>query len=257
MEEEKRRLEEETEVSEEPKPEAEPEEVSEEAPEAPVEEEVSEVSEEAATPAADDASPEPVAEEPKPERTFTQEQVNALVGKARAEGRASGLRDARKEALDRYGVDDDDALDALFANGSRYDELSARFAERDNSLKEARTELALVKSGVLPERQADVKAILTAQGMEITEENIESMLPTHPEWKGSVTPEPAPQAASIPQPKPMAEPVGGEGGGEAEPTPDEGVRSLGPKPKNALADAGEGDEARKKNDVLRDVFGIK
>jgi len=164
----------------------------------------------AETPPAKEPEPAPAPEQtpgqaaPEPVRTFTQEQVNALVGKARQEGREKGYEQARREALERYGVDDDAQLDALFANGTRYDELSSRYEDERGSLNETRTELALVKSGILPERQGDVRAILGANGMEVTVENIESLLPTHPEWKAAQTalpgqtPAPAPE---IPQPQ--------------------------------------------------------
>ena len=56
----------------------------------------------------------------------------------------------------------------------------------------------MYKSGIKPERQGDVKAILWANGMEVTEENIASLLPTHPEWKDS--PAEAPKPANVPTP---------------------------------------------------------
>lgn len=167
------------------------------------------------TPAAEPEAeePEPVEggleEKPEPaEKTFTQEQVNKLVGNARMEGRKKGYEDARSEIYSKYGVDSDDQLDGIFVNGSRYEELNRRYADSGKSLREVQTELALVKSGVLPERQADVKAILSANGLDITVENIESMLPTHPEWKANAT-QGAPVAPApsnpIAQPKPSAD----------------------------------------------------
>lgn len=204
--------------------------------------EVAEQEAEAEQPPAD---PEVAKAEPKPEiRTFTQEQVNALVGKARQEGREKGYEQARREALERYGVENDDELDDLFASGSRYGELSERYADAGNSLAEVRTELALVKSGVLPERQGDVKAILGANGMEVTVENIESLLPTHPEWKGTPTALPGQTPAPAPQiPQPQA---------EEESQPKDG--DLGPTPKPAGMDAA-ADEDRERKEALR-TFGL-
>lgn len=239
MEEEKKKpevAEEETEAPEEPRDEGKPTtdpatpEVTEEAE---VETEVAE------TPAAEEGQPTP---EPVPEKTFTQEQVNALVGKARAEGREKGYEQARREALERYGVESDDELDELFGNGSRYGELTSRFADAGNSLKEARTELALVKSGILPARQGDVKAILGASGLEVTEENIASLLPTHPEWKAAqAEPQASAQTPNIPQPKP--EKTDGEGDG-----------SLGPDVEPDGIDDG-GKEKREYAEAMR-KFGI-
>lgn len=220
----KERLEESERIGPEGAAESEPEPETEEVAESESEETeaVGEPKPEAETPAAD-GEPEPeVPAEPEPEqgeepeaeaqtpvRTFTQEEVNALVGKARAEGRKRGYEQAQLEAREKYGVDDDEQLDALFADGTRYGEASSRLAESGNRLKEVQAELALVKSQILPERQADVKAILAASGLDVTEEAIASLLPTHPEWRAQAmptpnqgaTPAPAPE---IPQPQTQA-----------------------------------------------------
>lgn len=196
---------------------------------------------EAETPPADGAAPEPPAETPAPEKTFTQEQVNALVGKARAEGREKGYEQARREAFERYGVESDDELDGIFANGSRYEELSSRYADYGNQLRDKSTELALVKTGILPERQADAKAILAAAGLDVTEENIASMLPTHPEWKAAPTQNPVAQAPEVPQPKPAT----------SEPQP-----NLGPAPKPQGGDGEEPAEARERNEAMR-IMGLR
>lgn len=151
------------------------------------------------------AEPEPK-EEPQPQmRMFTQEQVNELVGKARSEGRRKGYEQARAEALSRYGVETDDELDGLFANGTKFGELSSRCEDFGNRLRDTQAELALVRSGVLPERMSDVRAILGANGLDINEENIAHMAETHPEWTAKQDAKPK-EGAPIPQPKPMAEP---------------------------------------------------
>ena len=178
------------------------------------------------------ASPEGegIAPEEPPARTFTQEQVNELVGKARAEGRQKGMEQARADFMSRYGVDDDDQLDSIFRDGSRYGELGARYSDVGNQLRDAMTQIALMKAKVLPERESDVKAILGAMGKDVTEESIGEMLATHPEWVG------APESAddkgfSLPK-KPIPQPTPGEG---AE------AGRLGVEPK---ADEEESDEAR-------------
>ena len=48
-------------------------------------------------------------------------------------------------------------------------------------------ENALLKSGISQSRWDDARAILTAKGLEITQENITSELATHPEWSGAST----------------------------------------------------------------------
>ena len=126
---------------------------------------------------------------------FTQSQVNELVGKARQEGRQKGYESARTELRERY------------ADGGRFDELSSRYEQSGKELAEVRAELALARSGIVPERQSDARAILAGNGMDVSEENIASLLPTHPEWLGKkeeVVVEPKVQDREIPQPKPMA-----------------------------------------------------
>lgn len=145
----------------------------------------------------------------KEEQTLTQSQVNELVGKARQDGRQKGYESAKSELLAKYGVKDEAELDAIVSNGKKYDELNGRFEETGKSLAEARSELALSKGGIIPERQDDVKAILTAKGLEITQENIESLLPTHPEWKGYDKPiEMGSDGKERPIPQPKAQPLG-------------------------------------------------
>lgn len=184
--------------------------------------------------------------EPKEEeqRMFTQEQVNELVGKARAEGRKRGYEQAKTEALQRYNVDSDDQLDSLFANGSRYTELSERFKDSGNRLKDAQTELALVKSRIVPERQSDVKAILGANGLEVTEENIAALLPTHPEWTAQAVQ--APQQGQ-PQPQQAAP------NQEKEWEPQEPIDKLGIEPSRSK----EPTEEEQREKAMKMFFGNK
>lgn len=204
------------------------------------------------------AEPEPEAQPPlgdnpapeaEPMRTFTQEQVNKLVGKAREEGRAAGYKmgydKAHEETLGRYGVDDDEQLDGLFADGTRFSEQLARYDDVNGQLREANSQLALLRSGVIPERHADVKAILAANGMDVTEEAIKSFIPTHPEW---IAQQPQAQmgapAPEIPQPTPSAP---AQDGGQPKPN-ESGV--MGAEPSQAPS----GDESEE--DMAMKLFGL-
>lgn len=129
---------------------------------------------------------EPVAEgnenvEIPMEKTFTQSQVNELVGKARMEGRESAL----KQLLERYGVNDDVELNDVFGKGQAYDGLNDDYMNQGNLYKDAMTENALLKANVIPGRWDDIKAILGGKNLEVTVENIESMIPSHPEWRAA------------------------------------------------------------------------
>lgn len=114
-----------------------------------------------------------------PEKMLTQSQVNELVGRARQEGRESALRDL----LARYGVNDDKELDSIFGKGQTYDDLNDDFSLQNKSLKEVSAENALLKSRIDEERWDDVKLILGGKGLEINSENIEALIPSHPEWR--------------------------------------------------------------------------
>ena len=124
------------------------------------------------------ASPE-IAQQP--EKMIPQSQVDKLVGKARQEGRESAM----KALYDKYGVESPDALDELFGNGQRYDGLNDQFSDTQNSLKSLQTENALLRSKVDPSRYDDVKARLAFDNFDVTPENIQQELATHPEWLGN------------------------------------------------------------------------
>lgn len=114
------------------------------------------------------------------ERKFTQSQVNEIAGKARADGRASAL----KELYSRYGVDDEAGLDGILGKGTTYDELNEAYSTQGKSLREVQAENALLKTQINPTRWEDVKLILNGKGLDVTAENISGLLETHPEWLG-------------------------------------------------------------------------
>ncbi len=119
------------------------------------------------------------------EKMLTQSQVNELVGKARAEGRAAGRSEALSELYERYGVDNDDEMNGVFGKGQGYDLLNDDYTALNDNYRNLSAENALLKSGVVANRWGDVKAILTSKGLEINEENIRAESATHPEWIGS------------------------------------------------------------------------
>lgn len=123
------------------------------------------------------------------EKMFTQSQVNDLVGRVRQEAREAAM----KQLLERYGVDTEDNLNAMFGNGQRYELLEENYRGLETRYGDAMTENALLKSQIVPGRWDDVKAILNSKGLEITPDNISLEMQTHPEWKGEeeVIPTPA------------------------------------------------------------------
>lgn len=166
---------EEVEETEQPKAEVEPETEAESEPEAKVETEETEPAE---------VEPEVETEETEQqpaEKMLTQSQVNELVGRARQEGRESALR----ELYGRYGVSDDAELNDVFGKGQAYYDLDDEYQAQGASMKALMAENALLKSKVDESRWDDIKLILGGKGIDITPENIEAMIPSHPEWRGS------------------------------------------------------------------------
>ena len=145
----------------------------------------------------DESVPEPEAaepqqqeepqQEPQPqqpmEKMLTQSQVNELVGRARQEGRESAL----KELYGRYGVSGDSELNDVFGRGQAYLTLDDDFKAEQSSNKALLAENALLKTKVDESRWEDIKAILGSKNMDITPENIEAEIPTHPEWRQTVS----------------------------------------------------------------------
>lgn len=138
---------------------------------------------EGASPVAEPSEPrepsEPKAEEP---RTFTQEEVNRMMGKTRAEAREKARREVLEEMMEKYGIEDEGKLDEMFGNSERYDELKGRQSGMENDIREKDAEIALLRSGISPERFDDVKAWCQYNGYEINPVSIEKGLDTHPEW---------------------------------------------------------------------------
>ena len=134
---------------------------------------------------------EPIDSTP-PVKTFTQEEVNELIGKTRNEARQR----ANSAYYERYGVENDDELNDLVGRGQSYKVLEDKYNNTMGELDRLKTDYALLKSGIVPSRYDDVKFSLKGKGLEINEDTINQELATHPEWK-----------AMDSQPQPVQEPV--------------------------------------------------
>lgn len=150
--------------------------------------------------------PQPQQQQPM-EKMLTQSQVNELVGRARQEGRESAL----KELYGRYGVSGDSELNDVFGRGQAYLTLDDDFKAEQSSNKALLAENALLKTKVDESRWEDIKAILGSKNMDITPENIEAEIPTHPEWRQTVSVQQQQPQAQQPQqdslqPQPQQQP---------------------------------------------------
>jgi len=178
------------------------------------------------------------------EKMLTQSQVNELVGKARAEGRESAL----KELYGRYGVNDDNEMNDMFGKGQGYDLLNEEYQNLNGNFKNLSAENALLKSGVVANRWDDVKAILGMKGMDVSVENIQAELATHPEWTNA----PAQPSTAKPELTPdmmqnMADNVKPEPDAPKVPSKIEKLGSNAPQQNNEI------DE----NNLIDNLFGLK
>ena len=199
----------------------------------------------------DESEPEPEAEQqpqqeqPQPqqpmEKMLTQSQVNELVGRARQEGRESAL----KELYGRYGVSGDSELNDVFGRGQAYLTLDDDFKAEQSSNKALLAENALLKTKVDESRWEDIKAILGSKNMDITPENIEAEIPTHPEWRQTVVAAQAqaqPQQDSL-QPQP-----------QQQPQQQAVLRKLGSE--STAKDGGNGDDEESEQERAMKLFGF-
>lgn len=150
-----------------------------------------------------EAEPEPA--QPAP-RTFTQEEVNELIGRTRQEARQRAREEFANELRGRYGFQSDSDLDDLIGNGQRFDALNDEFGSQSAMLADLRTENALLRSGIPEERFGDVKAILSYNGKDVTPDTIAEAMATHPEWRPAEA-APAPEGGIPPMPSAMPSPA--------------------------------------------------
>lgn len=201
----------------------------------------------------DESVPEPEAEqpqqqeEPQPqqpmEKMLTQSQVNELVGRARQEGRESAL----KELYGRYGVSGDSELNDVFGRGQAYLTLDDDFKAEQSSNKALLAENALLKTKVDESRWEDIKAILGSKNMDITPENIEAEIPTHPEWRQMVSVQQQQQAQAQPQQDSL----------QPQPQPQQQqavLRKLGSE--STAKDGGNGDDEESEQERAMKLFGF-
>lgn len=192
--------------------------------------------------------PEPEAEQEQQqqpmEKMLTQSQVNELVGRARQEGRESAL----KELYGRYGVSGDSELNDVFGRGQAYVTLDDDFKAEQSSNKALLAENALLKTKVDESRWEDIKAILGSKNMDITPENIEAEIPTHPEWRQMA-------AAAQPQQQPQAQPQPQQDSLQPQPQQQQAVlRKLGSE--STAKDGGNGDDDESEQERAMKLFGF-
>lgn len=122
---------------------------------------------------------------------FTQEQVNEIAGRTRKEASDRAI----SHLLQKYELNSLDDFDNVCCDAQRYailkddyDSLDALCKQKAEELKSLQERIALLESGISRERFEDASFILKGKGKDITIENIEGELATHPEWKQKAEP---------------------------------------------------------------------
>lgn len=118
-------------------------------------------------------------------RTFTQADVDEIVGKR--------LERDRKAFCKRLGVEDEEGIDALLARAAEAESAKASLAEARAKIAELSEMQALLTHDVSPARYDDVRAHFKGKGIELSGESLAHELQTHPEWLNKREGEAAPK----------------------------------------------------------------
>ena len=116
--------------------------------------------------------------EPVSDKIFSQEEANALIGKARAEGRQS----ATNELLERFGVSSIEEIGDIIGKAQQFDYISEEYNKANIELGEYRVKDTLTNANVLPEMFDDIKYYMKGKGVDITPESLGIELQSHPNW---------------------------------------------------------------------------
>lgn len=123
----------------------------------------------------------------KPE-TFTKDRVNELMQKR--------IERSHQAFFRRYGVEDLNGLDQLFAKAKSVDGLSQQIEELTKARQELQTshdelesknreltkKYAFTSRNIRPEKYSDIETYFKGKGLDITEETLNEELKTHDDW---------------------------------------------------------------------------
>lgn len=134
----------------------------------------------------------------------------------------------------------------MFGRGQAYVTLDDDFKAEQSSNKALLAENALLKTKVDESRWEDIKAILGSKNMDITPENIEAEIPTHPEWRQMA-------AAAQPQQQPQAQPQPQQDSLQPQQQQQAVLRKLGSE--STAKDGGNGDDESEQERAMK-LFGF-
>lgn len=108
------------------------------------------------------------------EKTFTKNQVVEMMKKRISRSHSAFFK--------RYGVENLDALDSLFENAHKFNEMNGEFGKIQLRNSELVRENSFLRNNINPDKYADIIAHFKGNGVEFSEEELIKALTNHPEW---------------------------------------------------------------------------
>lgn len=120
------------------------------------------------------AQTEPQTAQEQLPRTFTQDELNAIV-KERLDRQTSKF-------LERLGLDSMDGIDGLLEHAKGYTDAQELMTKFQLENEELRQQIAFRDNDVNMDKVDDIRAYFKGKGLEFTPDALKEQLITHPEW---------------------------------------------------------------------------
>lgn len=118
------------------------------------------------------------------EEKFTQSQVNEIITRRLAKQAEAFYK--------KYGVNDEEGLNALVGKAKDYDNLSKKYGELSDRSSELNEKYLFNTNSIKKDREDDVRTYFKGKGLQLTDENIKEALKTHAEWSSAPVNNPLP-----------------------------------------------------------------
>ena len=118
------------------------------------------------------------------EEKFTQSQVNDIVTRRLAKQAEAFYK--------KYGVNDEEGLNAIVGKAKDYDNLSKKYGELSDKSSEVNEKYLFNTNSIKKDREDDVRTYFKGKGLQLTDENIKEALKTHAEWSSAPVNNPLP-----------------------------------------------------------------
>lgn len=118
------------------------------------------------------------------EEKFTQSQINEIVTRRLAKQAEAFYK--------KYGVNDEEGLNALVGKAKEYDELNKKYGELSDKSSELNEKYLFNTNSIKKDREDDVRTYFKGKELQLTDENIKEALKTHAEWSDAPVNNPLP-----------------------------------------------------------------